>query len=359
LDGELSRSGYSYDALHLKRIGVSGVAGYIPRTKVAMTDWYDTETAKRLTKSTGIVERGLADDTETLEYMGIEAGKRVMQLCKLNHGDIDALVFSTRSIKKGYNPNAAAAEIGGYFALPENCVCAVDCACSGSLKAIQAGAQQILAGAKRVLVIASERPTDNVEHFSNDKIITPLFGDGASAMLIEQDGTHPLLHVYTGTVADPDNLITYEDTIFTDVRGKEKQDIVRRMTLENGKKLYQKGVEGMTRMLEEAAQGAVTAGRARELIRSIALHQANLRMVNNIVANWGAGPEIDVLNCGKYTANTVSASIGMAIAASRVRTGVIIMGAFGVAPDMEQGKLSFGTATIDWQHDVPRTLDMH
>jgi 3-oxoacyl-[acyl-carrier-protein] synthase-3 len=134
-----------------------------------------------ITEVSGIQERRVAGDDETVVEMGVRAGRDCLARVDANPGLV--LVSSGTPGRRFPGPAAEIAHKLGFAGIP-----AIDLpvASAGSLFGVVLGAQ-LASAYGPVLVIASERMSEVAMAEPLDKNMAILFGDGAGACLIHTD----------------------------------------------------------------------------------------------------------------------------------------------------------------------------
>ncbi len=166
------------------RAAITGVAGYVPERRVTNADL-----AARLDTSddwivsrTGIHERRLGALGETTSTMGAEAVRRLMALRGLSADDVGALIVATVTPDMMFP--ATACLIQDQVGLRETWGFDLSAACSGFLYALTTGAQFVVAGThRRVIVVGADLMSAIIDPL--DRTTAVLFGDGAGAVLLE------------------------------------------------------------------------------------------------------------------------------------------------------------------------------
>jgi 3-oxoacyl-[acyl-carrier-protein] synthase-3 len=251
---------------------------------------------------TGIEERRIGGTTVGL---GVEAGRRALEMAGLDPSRIDALVLATTTPDKQWGTAAAIQnELDLFCGAFE-----VNAACSGFVYGLVQAHGMIAMGADRVLVIGAEtlsRITD-----WNDRTTAPLFADGAGAVVIESvDGHGQLL----GWDLDADG----------SALGILQAEVGGTIQME-GKEVFRRAVRIM---VDSAVKSMSHAGVTGDDIKLIVPHQANIRIIQAACERLGVPLERAAIVI-QSTGNTSSASIPLALAdaldAGRVDYGDLIL----------------------------------
>jgi 3-oxoacyl-[acyl-carrier-protein] synthase III len=166
------------------RAAITGVAGYVPArvvTNAELATRLDTSDEWIITR-TGIRERRLGAPGETTSTMGAEAVRRLMAQRGLGAEDVGTLIVATVTPDMLFP--ATACLIQDQVGLRNTWGFDLSAACSGFLYALTTGAQMVVAGAhRRVIVVGADLMSAIIDPL--DRTTAVLFGDGAGAVLLE------------------------------------------------------------------------------------------------------------------------------------------------------------------------------
>ena len=162
---------------------IIGTGSYLPERIVT-----NEEFAARLDTSdqwirerTGIVQRHIADQSQTSSDLALEASRRALQAANLAAGDIDLIILATSTPDYVFPSTACLlqAKLG-----VKNCPAFdVQAVCSGFVYALATADSFIRAGTyKRALVVGAEVFSRILDW--NDRGTCVLFGDGAGAVVL-------------------------------------------------------------------------------------------------------------------------------------------------------------------------------
>ncbi len=133
----------------------------------------------------GIRERRRAEEFETVPVLGAKAAEDCLKRAGLAASDVDLLLVSSSSAEQRFpGPAALVAHALGLTGVP---ALDVPVASAGSLFALSI-ASRMSATYARILVVAAERMTPISLRRPLDKNTAILFGDGAGACLVTQEG---------------------------------------------------------------------------------------------------------------------------------------------------------------------------
>jgi 3-oxoacyl-[acyl-carrier-protein] synthase-3 len=246
-------------------------------------------------KRTGVVERHLARDGETVASLATQAAAASLHRGGCDPGAVDLVLVATMT-QDQITPNVASTVIGQLDGLTCAGALDVNAACTGWLGAVSMAAAQIETGrADHALVIGSDllsRITD-----PQDRATACLFADGAGAVLISAvEGPTRIGPVVLGTDPDGGTLIVGEhEEGFLRMRGGETFEAA------------------CNRLIEGSEAAAAATGMALEEIGLFVFHQANRRIMRAVAQRLGLADERLVVSIDRY-GNTSAASIPMALA---------------------------------------------
>ncbi|MGW7518108.1 3-oxoacyl-[acyl-carrier-protein] synthase III C-terminal domain-containing protein [Streptomyces sp. NPDC054796] len=130
---------------------------------------------------TGITSRRLAEEHESLPYMGARAAEEALRRGGFAPQDVDCVLAASMSNLAGGSPLARkiAEELG---ARPRTAL-DVSAACAGFCVCLEVARGMVTAhGYRRVLIVGAERMTDIVDPY--DRTTSVIFADGAGAALV-------------------------------------------------------------------------------------------------------------------------------------------------------------------------------
>lgn len=162
---------------------ILGTGSYLPAQVRSNQDLEQmVETSDQwIVERTGISERRIAADNETVATMGYQAALNALEMAGLTPQDIDMIVCGTTSASNAFP--AAACEIQAMLGVKTIPAFDIAAACSGFVYALSVADQFVKTGAaKNVLVIGADVLSRLCEPEDRSTII--LFGDGAGAAVV-------------------------------------------------------------------------------------------------------------------------------------------------------------------------------
>jgi len=284
------------------RVSIRGIGKAVPARVV-----HNAELAKRLgvepdwiESRTGIRERRYVGPGESTATLGLTAARHALGRAGLTPDDIDAVVVGTCTPEHQFPSTACViAHDLGMTAQP---ALDVSAACSGFVYSLAVGGSFIESlGARRVLVIGADALSKNLNF--DDPVTSPLFGDGAGAVVLERDPSAEPMRISLG--ADGAG----GEQVFIAAGGSAMPSTPETLA-ENlhcikmyGREVYRAAVRTMTSVGAEMGAGGFDL---------LVAHQANRR----ILADCAAALHVDMskvyMNIDRY-GNTSGASIPVAV----------------------------------------------
>lgn len=278
---------------------------------------------------TGIKQRHIAQDGESLASLCAEASRQAMARAGVQPGEIDTIILGTAS--PDHLLPATAVEVQQVLGCTRAAAFDIAAACSGWLYGAIMGEALIAAGnADTVLVIGAEKLSAIVDWSDRNTCI--LFADGAGATVLRRtrggqkgiissfmrsDGAlAELLWRPAGGGAEPFSPAVYEG----------KRQFVRMA----GREVFKHAVRSMA----EATDRALDAARLTSAdIDLLIPHQANVRIIEATAKHAGIGMDRVFVNVDRF-GNTSAASIPIAlndaIEQGRLKEGMtVLFAAFG------------------------------
>ncbi len=299
---------------------IAGTGHAVPRRVVTNADiaamGVDTND-EWIIERTGIRQRHIAGEGETLTSIAAEAARQAMDRAGVTPGEVDIIILGTAS--PDHLLPATAVEVQTVLGCARAAAFDLSAACSGWLySTIVAEALIANGSANTVLVIGAERLSGIVDWTDRNTCI--VFGDGAGATVMRRSETGQrgvLSHFMRsdGALAEllwrpagggvlPFSPETYE----------KRQHFVHM----NGREVFKHAVRSMAEATDRALDAArLTAADVDLLIP----HQANVRIIEATAKHAGISMEKVFVNVDRF-GNTSAASIPIALD-DAVRQGVV------------------------------------
>lgn len=312
--------------------GITGLGHSVPEKVVTNLDLEKVvETNDEwIFSRTGIRERHVAHEGETLADVATRAAEAALKDAGLNALDIDLIIVCTCTPDYHFPSTAAlvqdrlGAHCGGFD---------LEAACSGFVYGLSVASQFIATGAMRnVLVIGAELMSRVVDW--KDRTTCILFGDGAGAAVVS---------------AVPEGYGVLATDLGANGAGGLLLKCAARPTIDENGKVFQNGREVYKFAVHVMGESAIRAmdkiGLTGEDVDVFVPHQANIKIIRSAAERMGLPMERVFLNLEKY-GNTSAASIPLALseakAAGRLQRGdTVVTVGFGAG-------LSWASAVLKW-----------
>lgn len=294
-----------------------------------------------ITERTGIKERRIARDDETIAFMGTCACEQVLEAAGVDVLDVDRIVLGTASPDRLLPSNACdlQAALGARNAAAFD----VHAACSGFLYGLEVARGMVATGsARHVLVVGAER-LSRVTNYQ-DRSTCILFGDGVGATLV-RPATRPDAGLL-GTYLKSDG--TLAELLYRPAGGAVHPPDAEMM--ENGgyyitmagPEVFKHAVRSMADACDKVL---AQAGLGVDDVDLLIPHQANIRILHATRKHVGLPEDRLYINVDRY-GNTSAASIPMAldecVRSGRLQPGMTVMlVAFG-------GGFTWASALVRW-----------
>ncbi len=293
-----------------------------------------------ITTRTGIRERRIAREDESLSKFAAEAGRQAMLMAGLAPEDLDLIILATVTMDQPIP--ATSCFVQEMLGAKKAAAFDIQAGCSGFIYAIGVADQFIKTGAYRnILVIGGEILSKFLDW--NDRATCVLFGDGCGAVLMTaEESPRGLLSTSLHSDGSMAEFITLPG-------GGSKFPVSHAMIDANLHTIKMKGNETFkiaVRSIESACREAIDkAGLTPGDVRWFVPHQANTRIINAVAGRLGWPPEEIYLNIDRI-GNTSAGSIPIALD-EMVRAGkvaendILLFAAFGAG-------LTWGSALVRW-----------
>ncbi|MCH7474281.1 MAG: ketoacyl-ACP synthase III [Gemmatimonadetes bacterium] len=290
---------------------------------------------------TGIRERRIASDDETLARMAQCACTQVLEDAQVDVLEIDSIIFGTASPDRLLPSQAC--DLQAALGADNAAAFDVTAACSGFLYGLAVAEGLVAAGtATNVLVIGGDRLSRITDY--TDRATCILFGDGVGATLVRpaRNGDRGILSTYIktdgrlgellwrpggGAIHPPSEEMLADHSYFLRMAGRE---------------VFKHAVRSMADACDHAL---IQAGLTTNDVDVLIPHQANLRIIESLAKHAGIPLEKTYINIDRY-GNTSAASIPIAldecVREGRIKPGSnILMVAFG-------GGLTWAATMVRW-----------
>jgi 3-oxoacyl-[acyl-carrier-protein] synthase-3 len=310
---------------------ILGTGSYLPkavRTNADLEKMVDTSD-EWIVARTGIKERRIAAEDESVADMGYIAAKNAIEMAGISKDEIDLIIVATTSSTHAFPSSAcqvqAKLEISGCGAFD------MAAACTGFVYALSVADQHIKSGqCKNVLVIGADTLSKTCDQLDRSTVI--LFGDGAGAVVVGASEEPGILSTHLGADGKFGDLLSLE----MPVRGGEF-DTWLHMT---GNEVFKVAVTQLSRLVNDTLK-------ANNMEKSdldwLVPHQANLRIISATAKKLSMPLDQVVITLDKHgntSAATVPTALDEAVRDGRIKRGqTILLEAFG-------GGFTWGSALV-------------
>ncbi|MBP3316247.1 MAG: ketoacyl-ACP synthase III [Alphaproteobacteria bacterium] len=304
-----------------------GYGAYLPERVMTNADFekiMDTSD-DWIVSRTGIRERHIARDNETVADMAVFAAQRALDKAALEIDDIDLLIVATTTPELDF-PSVGVQVLGRLGATKNQPAFDVRGACTGFIYALHTARAFFTAGMhRRIMIIGAEKMSRFIDW--TDRSTAVLFGDGAGALIFEHSTSS-----YSGII---DTVVMADGAGFDMLHGTDDHKIAM-----NGPETYKRAVMSMP----HAARYIMDhAGITADNVDWIIPHQANQRIIESCAERLEFPLDKILITVDKH-ANTSGAS-GVLALAYAFDNGIIRRGQLILYPAFGSG-LTWGAALI-------------
>ncbi|GAA0672997.1 beta-ketoacyl-ACP synthase III [Rheinheimera tangshanensis] len=303
---------------------IIGTGSYFPsqvRTNADLETMVET-TDEWIIERTGIKERRIIADNETVATMGAQAALKAIEAAGIDKNSIDMIVMATTSASRALP--SAACEVQRELDIPGIPAFDVAAACAGFCYALSIADQYVKSGmAKRVLVIGADCLSRLMS--PEDRSMVILFGDAAGAVILEASEQPGILSTHIHADGKHSELLYVDNPI----RGVEASVHTSWGSMK-GNEVFKVAV---TRLSEVVEQTLAANQMDKSQIDWLVPHQANLRIISAVARKLEMSMDQVVINLDRYgntSAATVPTALDEAVRDGRIQRGqTILLEAFG------------------------------
>ncbi|MDW7692399.1 beta-ketoacyl-ACP synthase III [Flammeovirgaceae bacterium SG7u.111] len=326
------------------KAAITGVASYLPEyvlTNQEIEKLVDTND-QWIRERSGIVERRiLKGEGKGSSYMGIRAVKNLLEKTNTDPADIDLIICSTVTPDMMFpaTANIIANGVGATNSFSFD----MNAACSGFLFALSNASQYIETGrCKKVVVVGAEKMSSIVDY--TDRTTCILFGDAASAVLVEPDESGlGIQDFYLKTDGSGEKFLNMKAGGSRRPASHETVDNGEHFIHQEGRTVFKFAVTNMADAAEEIMKRNNLTG---DDVAYLVPHQANKRIIEATANRMGVDNSKVMLNIQNY-GNTTSATIPLCLwdYENKLKKGDnLVLAAFG-------GGFTWGSLYLKWAYD--------
>lgn len=311
---------------------ILGTGSYLPvqvRTNADLEKMVETSDEWIVTR-TGIDERRIATEEETVAVMGAGAAEKALEMSGIDKQDIGLIVVATTSGSHAFP--SAACQIQNALGINDCIAFDVAAACSGFVYALSIADQFIKAGSvKHALVIGADRLSHALD--PNDRGTIILFGDAAGAAVVGASEDEGIISTHLHSDG------RFGDLLALPYQRKENEDLPAYVTMA-GNEVFKVAVRELAHIVDETLE-------ANNIDKSeldwLVPHQANLRIISATAKKLDMTMDKVVVTLdrhGNTSAASVPTALDEAVRDNRIQRGqLILLEAFG-------GGFTWGSALI-------------
>lgn len=277
------------------RLWISGTGSALPKKVVTNDDLakvIDTSD-EWIFARTGIHQRHVADETETIEKLGAAAADKALEMAGVSAEEIGLIVFGTCT--DGNVTPSAACQVQALIGAVNAVAFDINAACSGFLYSLRTAEGLLKTGlATKALVIGGDLVTRYLDW--KDRTTCVLFGDAVGAVVLETTEDESKGDIL-GSALGADGVKGHNLTGRTD-----PDDHFLSM---NGQEVFRFAVRTVPLCIEEALRNADVD---KKDVSAYVLHQANSRIIEAVAKYLGEPLDKFPMNLSD-TANTSAGSI--------------------------------------------------
>jgi len=292
-----------YETVRFSRIYSLGAArGDLVVTNDAIAGPIDSSD-EWIRQRTGIITRRRASTEQSLMDMAVDASKEAIAGAGISPSEIGAVIFST--ISHPYQTPSAATLLAELIGANPAPAFDISAACAGYCYGIAQADALVRSGvAKYVLVVGGEKLSDFID--PTDRSISFLLADGAGAAIVgpsDEAGISPTVWGSDGShwssVSMTSSLLDFRD-------GEASWPTIR----QDGLTVFKWAVWEMVKVAKEALD---VAGIQAEDLSALVTHQANIRIIDELVKQLKLPESVAVARDIVNTGNTSAASVPLAM----------------------------------------------
>ncbi|OOH89360.1 3-oxoacyl-ACP synthase [Pasteurellaceae bacterium 15-036681] len=300
---------------------ILATGSYMPaqiRTNADLEKMVDTSDEWIVTRS-GMKERRIAAENETVATMGAEAAKKCFEQANVDPNEIDLIVVGTTSNSHAYP--SAACQVQGLLGIEDAIAFDVAAACTGFVYALSVADQFVRTGkVKKALVIGSDVNSRKLDETDRSTVV--LFGDGAGAVILEASEEQGILSTHLHSMPD-----TKEGLVLPN---SDRNDPKSGFIVMQGNATFKLAVRELSNVVEET----LTAnGIDKSELDWLVPHQANLRIISATAEKLGMSMDQVVITLDRYgntSAATIPVALDEAVRDGRIQRGqLLLLEAFG------------------------------
>ena len=252
---------------------------------------------------TGIITRRRAPKDQSLMDMAVEASTQAIKRAGISPQDIGAVIFST--ISHPYQTPSAATLLADKIGANPAPAFDISAACAGYCYGIAQADALVRSGvAKYVLVVGGEKLSDFID--PTDRSISFLLADGAGAAIVGPSDTPGISPTVWGSDGSHWDKVSMTASLLDFRDGEAAWPTIR----QDGMTVFKWAVWEMVKVAKQALE---VAGVKAEDLSALVTHQANIRIIDELVKQLQLPENVVVARDIINTGNTSAASVPLAM----------------------------------------------
>ena len=252
---------------------------------------------------TGIITRRRAPKDQSLMDMAVEASTQAIKRAGISPQDIGAVIFST--ISHPYQTPSAATLLADKIGANPAPAFDISAACAGYCYGIAQADALVRSGvAKYVLVVGGEKLSDFID--PTDRSISFLLADGAGAAIVGPSDTPGISPTVWGSDGSHWDSVSMTASLLDFRDGEASWPTIR----QDGMTVFKWAVWEMVKVAKQALE---VAGVKAEDLSALVTHQANIRIIDELVKQLQLPENVVVARDIINTGNTSAASVPLAM----------------------------------------------
>ncbi|MFZ4117489.1 MAG: beta-ketoacyl-ACP synthase III [Rhodoluna sp.] len=252
---------------------------------------------------TGIITRTRAPKDQSLMDMAVEASTQAIKRAGISPQDIGAVIFST--ISHPYQTPSAATLLADKIGANPAPAFDISAACAGYCYGIAQADALVRSGvAKYVLVVGGEKLSDFID--PTDRSISFLLADGAGAAIVGPSDTPGISPTVWGSDGSHWDKVSMTASLLDFRDGEAAWPTIR----QDGMTVFKWAVWEMVKVAKQALE---VAGVKAEDLSALVTHQANIRIIDELVKQLQLPENVVVARDIINTGNTSAASVPLAM----------------------------------------------
>ncbi|NDC48760.1 MAG: ketoacyl-ACP synthase III [Micrococcales bacterium] len=252
---------------------------------------------------TGIISRRRADKDQSLMDMAVSASNDAIAKAGIKANEIGAVIFST--ISHPYQTPSAATQLTELIGASPAPAFDISAACAGYCYGIAQADALVRSGvAKYVLVVGAEKLSDFID--PTDRSISFLLGDGAGAAIVGPATEPGISKTVWGSDGSHWASVSMTNSLLELRDGVASWPTLR----QDGQTVFRWAVWEMAKVAQQALDAA---GVKAEELNALVTHQANMRIIDEMVKQLKLPDSVAVARDIIHTGNTSAASIPLAM----------------------------------------------